>query len=714
MTRIKTLAILFFLLIIQGNFELHANKKPDEKQIKTQKLSNKKNIKTQTITKTNIDSKPKTLPSVLQNYQQDKELVESNYALTKKGLWKQAIKHSNSQNMKNFFEMLDYSKMKDKKDMYDDFLIYQFLSQKYPSIQNPKIEASVKKARAYSTSESITDYAPSPTKLLSQHSKDPTVIKQPSFQKKVKEAWHTRKFISSTEERHFLGTFASILTKEDHNIRLEELLWSGDATSAQRILHKVDNATKLKAKRRLDIQSSLSVDELFKKLNKFTQTEHSNQILLFDAINWCKQRKMHEEIFKLLELIPLKNRVQNNQWWELLKPEIRELISSNNLTHHKLAYKIASNHSLSNTKIEYVEAEFLAGFIAFNFLKDYETAAKHFSNSQNFAKQDFRQSRAAYWLGASYEKINHSSTKHKNKTGEKNYESLYKHAYSNGSKHFATFYGQLCLHKTGNLNGIKNKLVHVSENDIQHTISNPLFSYYYYGLLTNNTNLVKKIAKILTLTAKSKNEIAVLAGIANHLQMPNISLYIGNIALYNMNFLVLEALYPTPNYKHMKFHKALNLSVIRRESNFESGTINDAGTRGKANGLMQIIPAAGIDIAKTIGVEYDHQALLNPQTNVLFGNTFLNHLNTKFNNSIILTAAAYNGGSGSVNKWIKKIGDINDGKNFNSLESKISWIEQTPFRETRYYMQSIISSMVMYNAILHPEKDLDEFLRNIN
>ena len=656
--------------------------------------------------------KQQTTESVLQNYQRDKELIEANYLLTKKGLWQQAIKRSDSKEMKNFFEMLNYSKIKEKKDSYDEFLIYQFLSQKYQSIKNPKIEASVKKAKSYSN-ESITDYFPSPTKLLTQYSKNHNVLEQSWFQKQVKTAWHTRKFTTSTEENHFLKTFSSILTKEDHNIRLEELLWSGDSTSAQRILHKVDNATRIKARSRIDIQSSINVEELFKKLNKLNQNEYNNQVLLFDALNWCKKRKMHEEIFKLLDIVPTSNRIQNNQWWELLRSEIRELLKTSNAKNYKLAYKIVSTHSLSNKKIEYSEAEFLAGFIAFNFLKNYDEAIKHFSNSYHFTKQDFRQARASYWLGVAYEKFDANSTNNKTtKTNAtKNYQTLSHQAFTKCSGHFTTFYGQLCLKKLNNLESIKNKLIHISEQDIQHATSNPLFKYYYYALLTNNTNLTRKIAKIITLTSKSKNEVAVLAGIANHLQMPDISIYIGNIALYNMNFLVLEALYPTPNYKHMKFNKPLNLSVIKRESNFESATINDAGSRGKANGLMQIIPAAGIDIAKTIGIEYNHQALLNPQTNVLFGNTFLKYLNNKFNNSIILTAASYNGGSGSVNKWIREIGDIKNEKN---LDSKVIWIEQIPFRETRYYVQSILSNMLIYQAILNSNQKLDRFFEELS
>jgi soluble lytic murein transglycosylase len=646
--------------------------------------------------------------SIKMNYQIDKKLIGTNYLLIKKGLWHEAIKRSDSRAMKSFFEMLRFSKIKEKKDSYDELLMYRFLSQKYQSISNIKIENSIKKAQSYSV-EIIDDSLQSPAKLLAQYDKNYNCLEQSFFQKKVKTAWHTGKFITPTEENHFLRTFSSILTKEDHSIRLEGLLWSGSSDAAKRILHEVDTHTRIKARDRIDIQSSKTVEELFKKLNKLTQNDYNNQVLLFDALSWCKKNKMHDEIFTLLDIIPTKNRIQNNQWWELLRSEIRDLLKARNAKNYKLAYKIASTHGLSNKKIEYSEAEFLAGFVAFNFLKNYDEAIKHFSNSYHFTKQDFRKARASYWLGVTYEKFDaHSINNKATKTNAtKNYQIFSHQAFTKCSGHFTTFYGQLCLKKLNNLESIKNKLVIISEQDIQHTILKPLFKYYYYCLLTGDVNLVKKIAKIITLTSKSKNEVAVLAGIANHLQMPDISIYIGNIALYNMNFLVLEALYPTPNYKHMIFNKLLNLSLIKRESNFEQ----NAKSVSNANGLMQIIPTTGIDIAKTIGIEYSQKALLNPETNVLLGNTFLKYLNDKFDNSLILTTAAYNSGSGSVSKWIKEIGDI---KNEKSLNSKVIWIEQIPFRETRYYVQSIISNMTIYQAILNSNQKLDKIFDELN
>jgi soluble lytic murein transglycosylase len=660
----------------------------------------------------NINAKQQ-IHSINKFNQQTNHEVEYGYNFVKKNQIKNAINSSKNPDVKNFFVILDYSKIQNQKESFDQYLIYQaFLKNRFIEY-NGKIEPLMKKNIPIQQDSSCeTDSTSSPQKLINQYKKNHSLIKQNYFIRNVKQAWRTKKFTNQYDEAIFAKTFASIIDKDDHKIRLEELLWSEDPGSAQRMLSRVDLPSRIEAKKRLDIQTSTSKDELFRRLNRLRQTEKNNQAIIFDAISWCKKRKMQKEMLALIEIAPMQNRLQNNQWWELLRTEIRDLISSNDTKKHQIAYRIASSHNISNKKIEYVEAEFLAGFVAFNYLKNYELALTHFKNSLNHAKQDFRISRAQYWISRTYERFNNMNLKTSNKNDTKNnFKTLSANYYSKCSGHFTTFYGQICLHKLGKDSFFQEKISNISDNELQQIISQKLFKYYYYSLLTRNSNLAKKIAKIAVLHAKSKKEIAVLAGTANQLGMPEVSLYIGNLALYNMSWTILEASYPTPHYKHIRFNRSLNLAIIKRESAFEQNSINCAGSRGKAHGLMQIIPAAGIDIARNLGIEYDHQALLNPQINVLFGNEFLKHLYLKFNKSTILAIAAYNGGAGSVNKWIGRIGNPSRFKN--NLDGLATWIEQIPFRETRYYVQSVLANMMIYQAILNPGYNLNNFFNEI-
>ena len=58
------------------------------------------------------------------------------------------------------------------------------------------------------------------------------------------------------------------------------------------------------------------------------------------------------------------------------------------------------------------------------------------------------------------------------------------------------------------------------------------------------------------------------------------------------------------------------------------------------------------------------------------------------NNDLIKLLAAYNGGPGNLNKWIKKT-------NFNS--DPLMLIETIPSRETRNYIKEVLKNIYMYN-----------------
>ena len=641
---------------------------------------------------------------------------------------------SNRQNLKNqvtkkdsdFEKMLRFSQVRGKKDLYDEVLIYNFLSIKHPAIKNPKIEKKVKKTILYGDSQN-DEVMISQAYLINQYKKNPALLNQEYFKRQVKRYWYDKIFSNSHDEKIFLDIFSRMFNTRDYEIKLEKILWSGDISKVrnmQTILNKVSPNSRMKAKLRLDIQTSENIDELFKKFNKFdaqvNDNEESKQILLFDAIQWCRKHHMNEEAIRLLDIIPLTSRIENEKWINLIKPFLRTALTTHNIKNYNIAYKVASHHNLESDKIEYVEMEFFAGFIASEFLNKKDIALTHFMNSYKHAKQDFRRSRGAYWIAhcqksqksqerihnEKLHKLQHKATaKDNNAKQEKDLKSKYLLI---ASQEFTTFYGQLALKELNNMNILKKYFVKTSQSELESLSKHPLFKYYYFSLKSRNINLSKKVAKIFTLSLKSKNEIVLLAQIANAVQMPEVSVYIGNIAMYNMGYVVLEALYPIPHYKHLNFNPPLNLSIIKRESNFDSGLISNAGSRGNAHGLMQIIPGTGFEIAKKMHANessYNHHSLLDSSVNIKYGNFWLGYLSKKYNHSELLIAAAYNGGSGSVSKWIKLLGDPREFNNSSDKNIKITdWVEQIPFRETRYYVQSVLSTMMIYQTMMNFNK----------
>ncbi len=130
-------------------------------------------------------------------------------------------------------------------------------------------------------------------------------------------------------------------------------------------------------------------------------------------------------------------------------------------------------------------------------------------------------------------------------------------------------------------------------------------------------------------------------------------------------------------------HPHLLFAIARQESAF----IADARSPAGAMGLMQLMPATAKQTARRAGVPYRSADLLSPEKNIALGSRYLNELLTEFDGNRILATAAYNAGPYRVKQWLR------------DKEHKLPfdvWIETIPFRETRGYVQNVLSYSVIY------------------
>ncbi len=128
--------------------------------------------------------------------------------------------------------------------------------------------------------------------------------------------------------------------------------------------------------------------------------------------------------------------------------------------------------------------------------------------------------------------------------------------------------------------------------------------------------------------------------------------------------------------------------LIRSESVFRPDAVSSAG----ALGLMQLMPATGRRVAARLGLTLDgHGALLDPDTNLAVGSSYLGHLLQRFDGNELLATAAYNAGPDRVLAWLPQSG---------SLPADV-WVDTIPFWETRNYVRNVMSAAVIFDWRLH-------------
>ena len=144
-----------------------------------------------------------------------------------------------------------------------------------------------------------------------------------------------------------------------------------------------------------------------------------------------------------------------------------------------------------------------------------------------------------------------------------------------------------------------------------------------------------------------------------------------------------------------KAPRALVWGIMREESAFYP----EATSPSAAFGLMQLIASTAKQTAAGTPLPYDEASLKKPATSIALGAKLLASLRASYPQNPSLAIPAYNGGTGSVGKWIGARG----------AEDFDLWVEEIPFEETRGYTKRVLASVAAY-AYLYDPGSLPEVL----
>ena len=154
-----------------------------------------------------------------------------------------------------------------------------------------------------------------------------------------------------------------------------------------------------------------------------------------------------------------------------------------------------------------------------------------------------------------------------------------------------------------------------------------------------------------------------------------------------------KARYPAPNWtpeKGWAVDKALVFAFVKQESCFNATAKSSVG----AQGLMQLMPDSAKQIAKNLKMDWDTKKLNEPEYNLALGQSYLLWLmnDKQIKNNLIFTAVAYNSGPGNLYK-LKSRMKYND--------DPLLFIESIPFKETRGFVERIMSNYWIYQTLMN-------------
>jgi soluble lytic murein transglycosylase len=479
----------------------------------------------------------------------------------------------------------------------------------------------------------------------------------------------------------YLARYGSYLRAEDHDARVDFLLWADRRTQARPLLGLMTPQGRTNAGYRLDIAAGRGAVLRGEAID--------DRSITFERVRQLRASEDYSQAVDLMVRIdptglPL---TASEALWRERRILTNEAMK---LRRYQDAYKIASGHGF-RSGAEFADGEFLSGWIALRFLNQPDVAARHFKTLQEGVGSAVSLSRGWYWRGRAAEAL-----------GQRD-EAL--EFYREAAAHFTFYYGQLGALRLAEMTGRQAVMrlppqQRATAADRAALLQDPYMQLLAEVLAIGDEGLFQRLALSFDDGLGSEREHQALSEWARELGLPVASIRIAKAGI-NRKVIATEAAFPLVRVPRLQgygqIEDAYTLAIARQESEFNP----NARSHANALGLMQFLPATAASQARRMGL--DHQTAwltARPEHALVLGSAHLYDLAKDFNGSYIMTAAAYNAGPGRPARWVGVYGD----PRARSLDEVIDWVEMVPFSETRNYIQRVLENIQVYRARLNNDE----------
>jgi len=503
----------------------------------------------------------------------------------------------------------------------------------------------------------------------------------------VRAAWLTLA-LDEAEEAAFLASHRAIVAPLAAR-RVDEMLWQGLTTEAERMLPLLDAGQTALARARIALRRDApGVDTQIAAVPAGLR-DHPG--LALERFLWRLRKGRREDAAALLRTVSgsADDLGRPEAWAAGRRTLARGAWGSGDL---ELAYELASRHHL-DSGAAFADLSFLAGHIALVRLNDPARALGHFRRLAEGVATPISLGRAYYWIGRAHDAAGDRSAALA--------------AWAEGARHQTSFYGQLAAEAAGiapdpGLAGADPAPDWRGADFVREPVMRAGLLLFLAGERVLATRFVSHRAETL-----AEADLPRLASLLEELGDAHMALRVAK-TLAGRGIVLPRIYYPIMLIPELSLPVAPEaaLSIARQESEFNAAARSPAG----ALGFMQLMPRTAQAMAAATGLTFDEGRLLSdPGYNATLGSAYLAERLEEYGGSYILAFAAYNAGPARVRRWLEENGDPRGGK-----VDPVEWIEAIPFNETRNYVMRTMEALMIYRARLTgpvPRHRLSEDLR---
>lgn len=491
--------------------------------------------------------------------------------------------------------------------------------------------------------------------------------------------------MSDSAEATIDAQFGRGFSTDDHDARVDALLWDGAAQAAARVMERVSPRKRPLLMARLTLaqgndpatiglppppDAALDLGYVYNRVRQFRRAGFTPA-----AINYLAQRP-----------VAARPALDQRKW-------LAELLAVARAADDASAVRIAASiddaflpgEDISRLSFQirdtYTSLMWLGGTKALNTLGDGKRAAALFHRYGAAARTPQTRSKGFYWAGRALVRAGDQS-------GAKRYFEM-------AAAYPDQFYGLLALERLDRQPPKYDDPPRATPTAQERAafMAKPITAAVRELARAGDWQTTVRFFREICEQAQTEADHVLIADYARQLGRRDLGVILGQAAhgdgfgnFHHVSFPVM----PVPQGTNWTVVHA----VTRQESQFAQNAISHAGARG----LMQLMPGTAREQAGKMGITYEFGRLTSdPAYNVLLGEAYFRRMLDSYG-SYPLAAAAYNAGPGNVNRWLRSIGDPRTG-----AIDWVEWIERIPLSETRGYVQHVLENAVVYEA-MNPQR----------